>query len=43
VSHLGVWDAATDGNFRFAVALSGDLAFNAEGDLDLTAAPVTVT
>lgn len=43
VSHLQVWTAQTVGSLRFAVALSGDLAFNAEGDLDLTAAPVTVT
>lgn len=43
VSHLGVWDALTGGNFRFSVALSGDLAFNANGDLDLTAADITVT
>lgn len=42
VSHLGVWDAATAGNFRFSVALSGDLAFNAAGDINLTAAPITV-
>lgn len=43
VSHLGVWDAQTAGTFRFAVALSGDLAFNANGDLDLTAASITVS
>lgn len=43
VSHLGVWTASTGGTFRFAVALAGDLAFNAAGDLDVTAAPVTVT
>jgi hypothetical protein len=43
VSHLGVWTLATGGSFRFAVALAGDLAFNAAGDLDLTAAPVTLT
>lgn len=42
VSHLGVWDAATAGNFRFAVALTGDLSFNAEGDLDLVSAEITV-
>jgi hypothetical protein len=43
VSHLGVWTAETAGTFRFAVALTGDLAFNAAGDLNLTAAPITVT
>lgn len=43
VSHLGVWTLASGGVFRFAVALAGDLAFNAAGQLDLTAAPVTVT
>lgn len=43
VSHLGVWTASTAGTFRFAVALSGDLAFNAAGELNLTAAPVTVS
>lgn len=43
VSHLGVWTAQTAGTFRFAVALAGDTAFNAAGDLDLTAAPITVT
>lgn len=42
VSHLGVWDAATNGNFRFSVTLSGDLAFNASGDLDLSSAALTV-
>lgn len=31
VTHLGVWDAVTAGTFRFAVALTGDLAFNAAG------------
>ena len=45
VSHLGVWTTGTvgTGTFRFARALSGDLAFNAAGELDLTAAPITVT
>jgi hypothetical protein len=43
VSHLGVWTAETAGTFRFAVALAGDLAFNAAGDLNLTAAPITAT
>lgn len=43
VSHLGVWDALTAGNFRFAVPLTGDLAFNAAGDLNLTAADVAAT
>lgn len=42
VSHLGVWDAVSAGNFLFGVPLSGDLAFNANGDINLTAAPVTV-
>src|SRR5690606_31808709 len=42
VSRLGVWTAETAGSFRFAVALSGDLAFNAEGDLDLASAEITV-
>lgn len=43
VSHLGVWDAATNGSFRFSVPLSGDLAFNAAGEISLAAAPVTVS
>ena len=42
VSHLGVWTESTGGTFRFAVALSGDLSFNAAGDLDLTSAEITV-
>jgi hypothetical protein len=42
VSHLGVWTDATGGTFRFAVALAGDLAFNAAGELDLTSAALTV-
>ena len=42
VSHLGVWDASTAGNLLWTAALSGDLAFNAAGDLNLTAAPITV-
>lgn len=41
-THLGVWDAVSTGNFRFSVPLSGDLAFNAAGELQLTAANVTV-
>jgi hypothetical protein len=45
VSHLGVWDTIgpTGGNLRFAVDLVGDLFYNSAGDLDLTAAPITVT
>lgn len=43
VSHLGVWTASTGGTLRFARPLAGDLAFNAAGDLDLAAAPVTAT
>jgi hypothetical protein len=45
VSHLGVWTTIgpTGGTFRFAVALAGDLAYNAAGELDLTAAPITVS
>jgi hypothetical protein len=43
VTHLGVWTAETAGTFRFAVATAGDSSFNAAGDLDLTAAPITVT
>jgi hypothetical protein len=45
VSHLGVWTTIgpTGGTFRFAVALAGDSTFNAAGDLDLTAAPITVS
>lgn len=42
-THLGVWDSETVGTFRFAVALSGDQAFNAAGELDLTSAAITVT
>lgn len=42
VSHLGVWDASTAGTFLFAVALTGDLAFNAAGDINLTSAAITV-
>ena len=42
VSHLGVWDASTAGTFLFATPLSGDLAFNAAGDLNLTGADITV-
>lgn len=42
VSHLGVWTASTAGTFLFATALSGDLAFNAAGDLNLTGADITV-
>jgi hypothetical protein len=43
VSHLGVWDDESTGNLRFAVELSGDPTFNAEGDISLTAAPITIT
>jgi hypothetical protein len=43
VSDLGVYAAATGGTVQFTVPLTGDLAFNAEGDLNLTSAPVTVT
>jgi hypothetical protein len=45
VSHLGVWTTIgpTGGTFRFAVLLSGDPTFNAAGELDLTAAPITVS
>lgn len=42
-THLGVWDTATAGTFRFSVPLSGDLAFNAAGEFDVTAATVTVS
>ena len=42
VSHLGVWTAAEGGSLRFTVELSGDLAFNAAGELKLTSAKVTV-
>lgn len=43
VSHLAVYAAVTGGTALFEVALSGDLAFNAAGALNLTAAPVTVS
>lgn len=44
VTHLGVYGDAAGATFRFAVGpLGGDTAFNAAGDLDLTAAPITVT
>lgn len=43
VSHLGVWDAETNGSLRFTVSLSGDLSFNAEGDLDLVSAEISVS
>ena len=43
VSDLLVYDAEAAGNFRFSVALSGDPTFNSAGELDLTAAPITVT
>ena len=42
VSHLLVFAADTGGAAQFAVTLAGDLAFNAEGDLDLTSAELTV-
>lgn len=43
VTHLLVYDAVTAGSFRFSRPLSGDLAFNANGDLNLVAAPVVVS
>jgi hypothetical protein len=43
VSHLLVFDDETAGSFRFSVVLAGDPTFNAAGELDLTAAPITVT
>jgi hypothetical protein len=43
VSDLLVYDAQTAGNFRFSATLAGDLAYNAAGELDLTAAPITVS
>jgi hypothetical protein len=43
VTDLLVYDAQAAGNFRFSVELSGDQTFNAAGELDLTAAPITVT
>lgn len=42
-SHLLVFDDETTGSFRFAVVLAGDPTFNAAGELDLTAAPITVS
>jgi hypothetical protein len=44
-THLGVWTTVgpTGGTLRFAVLLSGDPTFNAAGELDLTAAPITVS
>jgi hypothetical protein len=43
VNNLLVFDAQAAGNLRFAIATAGDGTFNAAGDLDLTAAPITVT
>jgi hypothetical protein len=43
VSHLGVYGDLAGATFRFAEALTGDLAFNANGDLNLTVCPVNVT
>lgn len=42
VSHLLVYTAETDGTLRFARPLSGDMAFNAEGEIRLREAPVVV-
>jgi hypothetical protein len=43
VSDLLVFDDEAAGNFRFSATLGGDNTFNSAGDLDLTAAPITVT
>src|SRR5690606_42015183 len=43
VSHLGVWSAESNGSLRFTVALSGDLAFNAAGEISLSSAKLTVS
>jgi hypothetical protein len=43
VSDLLVYDAAAAGNLRFSVTLAGDPTFNAAGEIELTAAPITVT
>jgi hypothetical protein len=42
VSHLLVYAASSGGSVQIARPLSGDLAFNSEGNLNLTAAPVPV-
>lgn len=42
VSHLLVFAANSGGSVQFAVSLSGDLAYNSNGDLNLTSAEVTV-
>lgn len=43
VTHLLVFDAQSAGSLRFARPLSGDLSFNAAGELDLTSAQIQVT
>lgn len=43
VTHLQVYAAGTGGTPLFERPLSGDLSFNAAGELNLTAANVTVT
>lgn len=42
VSHLLVFAASSGGSVQFAEPLSGDLAYNASGDLNLTSAEITV-
>jgi len=43
VSHLQCWSASTGGTLRFERPLSGDLAFNAAGEFDVTSVTVTVS
>lgn len=40
-THFAVWSAESGGTFRGAVALSGDQAFNAAGQYNVTAVTLT--
>lgn len=42
-THFGFWTALTGGTFKGGGALTGDQAFNAAGEYNVTAATVTAT
>lgn len=43
VTHVGLWSASTAGTFRGAFALTGDSAFNAAGEYNVTALTIAGT
>jgi len=43
VTHVGLWDASSSGNFYGAFALSGDTAFNSAGQYNVTQLTINST